>query len=235
MEEKDDENDRDYNENNDVLTERSDIPSPPSTPSPQPKSRGRMNYRGQGRGQVKISDANSVIETRRQTAVRRGSRRRTTRFKLDPDDNSDFEEMLEELETGGRRETSGGSVNTPKDATDGKTSQEHSQEPQVNRVDRSSPLITMVGARGRLGHRAELAYSNVGYRTGKMVSRAQNTDPDIFEFQEGQECVVEGKVEAGEAVALKHASPCVFPEEELSQGGRDVNENVGAISEAASA
>lgn len=144
--------------------------------------------------------------------------------------------MLEELETsGGKRDVSGGSANTPKGAPDRDAPKKPPQESQVNRVDMSSPLVTMVGARGRLGHRAELAYPGVGCRPGKMVSRAQNTDPDIFEFQEGQECVVEGKVEAGEAVALKHAGPCVFPEEELSQGGRDVNENVGAMSEAASA
>ncbi|MPC13454.1 hypothetical protein E2C01_006189 [Portunus trituberculatus] len=186
-------NDEEYEGETIDLTEGSDIPSPPSTPSPQPKSRGRMQFRGHGRGQVKNNKTNTTIETRQQTAVRRGSRRRTTRFKLDPDDNS------------------------------------------VNRVDTSSPLVTMMGARAHLGQRAKLAYPGVGCRPGKMVSRAQNTEPDIFEFQEGRECVVEGKVEAGEAVALKRAGPCAFPEEELSQGGRDVNENVGAMSEAASA
>lgn len=81
----------------------------------------------------------------------------------------------------------------------------------------------VVGGRGRVGQR------------GRMVNRAQNTDPPaIFEYQEGR--VVEAGVMEGGVAALKHPSgPCVFPEEELSQGGRDVNENVGAISEAASA
>lgn len=100
------------------------------------------------------------------------------------------------------------------------------EKPQM---DPTSPLVMVVGGRGRVGQR------------GRMVNRAQNTDPPaIFEYQEGRECVVEGRVvEAGPVeggVALKHpGGPCVFPEEELSQGGRDVNENVGAISEAASA
>ena len=88
VEENDDNNDEDYEENVDILTEGLDIPSPPSIPSPQPKSRGKMVFRGHGRGQVKGNKANNLIETRQHTAVRRGSRRRTTRFKLDPDDNS---------------------------------------------------------------------------------------------------------------------------------------------------
>ncbi|XP_045106770.1 uncharacterized protein LOC123501815 isoform X3 [Portunus trituberculatus] len=243
-------NDEEYEGETIDLTEGSDIPSPPSTPSPQPKSRGRMQFRGHGRGQVKNNKTNTTIETRQQTAVRRGSRRRTTRFKLDPDDNSDFEEMLEELEAGGRKDTSSGGAAAPvgaappavaaagtthKDCREKKAPQDTPKDPQVNRVDTSSPLVTMMGARAHLGQRAKLAYPGVGCRPGKMVSRAQNTEPDIFEFQEGRECVVEGKVEAGEAVALKRAGPCAFPEEELSQGGRDVNENVGAMSEAASA
>lgn len=233
-------NDEEYEGETIDLTEGSDIPSPPSTPSPRPKPRGRMQFRGHGRGQVKNNKTNTTIETRQQTAVRRGSRRRTTRFKLDPDDNSDFEEMLEELEAGGRKETSSGAAavapgTTHKDSREKKAPQDTPKDPQVNRVDTSSPLVTMVGARGHLGQRAKLAYPVVGCRPGKMVSRAQNTEPDIFEFQEGRECMVEGKVEAGEAVALKRAGPCAFPEEELSQGGRDVNENVGAMSEAASA
>lgn len=246
-------NDEEYEGETIDLTESSDIPSPPSTPSPRPKSRGRMQFRGHGRGQVKNNKANTTIETRQQTAVRRGSRRRTTRFKLDPDDNSDFEEMLEELEAGGRKETSSGTATaavaatpavttvggaggtTHKDFREKKAPQDTPKDPQVNRVDTSSPLVTVVGARGHLGQRAKLPYPGLGCRPGKMVSRAQNTEPDIFEFQEGRECVVEGKVETGEAVALKCAGPCAFPEEELSQGGRDVNENVGAMSEAASA
>lgn len=144
----------------------------------------------------------------------------------------DFEELLEELETGTRRDPTGRPVATTLKNSPGKypTPEAPLKEPQLDTTN-PSPLV-VVGGRGRAGQR------------GRMVNRAQNTDPNppeaIFEFHEGRECVVEGRVvEAGSgegAMALKHPSgPFVFPEEELSQGGRDVNENVGAMSEAASA
>lgn len=131
----------------------------------------------------------------------------------------------------------------------------------------------------------------------RMVSRSQNTDPDIFEFQDSQEMRrdviemrrsglgirregmenrregvetrrlrmdgvetrrgiearrdskelrkegletrregVEGRHESQEGMSLKHNGPyAALADDELNQGGRDVNENVGGISEAASA
>ena len=146
--------------------------------------------------------------------------------------------MLEELETAGaRRDLPGGVAAgpTPKDTVT--TDPQHPQQDAPG--DTLSPLITTAGVRASLGPRADLAYPPLVCRPGKMVNRSQNTDPDIFEFEDGREGKVEGEaavaLDAAVVAPLKRAGPCVFPEEELSQGGRDVNENVGALSEAASA
>lgn len=131
----------------------------------------------------------------------------------------------------------------------------------------------------------------------RMVSRSQNTDPDIFEFKDSQDIRrdviemrrsglgirregmenrrdgvetrrlrmegvetrrgiearrdskelrkegletrregVEARHESQEGMSLKHNGPyAALADDELNQGGRDVNENVGGISEAASA
>lgn len=69
----------------------------------------------------------------------------------------------------------------------------------------------------------------------KLIQKTQTIEPDVFEFQDSQENVITNKGETTDSVTIKHNGPYVFPDEELSQGGRDVNENVGAVGETASA
>lgn len=68
-------------------------------------------------------------------------------------------------------------------------------------------------------------------KSSKFVNKSQNTDPDVFEFQDSPESVTEKK-EMTNSVTIKHNGPYVFQSQELGQGGRDVNENVGTLGEA---
>lgn len=70
-------------------------------------------------------------------------------------------------------------------------------------------------------------------KPSKYVNKSQNTDPDVFEFHDSPESVIEKKETTG-SVTLKHNGPYVFQSENLGQGGRDVNENVGTLGEASS-
>ncbi|XP_047472020.1 uncharacterized protein LOC125027167 isoform X4 [Penaeus chinensis] len=54
-------------------------------------------------------------------------------------------------------------------------------------------------------------------------------------FQESQVNVSQNPSENTDSVSHKHNGPYVFHDEESSQGGRDVNENLGSVSETASA
>ncbi|KAK4299917.1 hypothetical protein Pmani_027846 [Petrolisthes manimaculis] len=299
----DDDDEEDYDDKEDyaaLMSDASDIPSPPSTPSPRPRTRGRGSMRGKGRGRGKDDFDDVLIETRRTKAMRRGSRRRKTRFNLEPDDNSggwlihsedvpDFEELLHELDsdgrvikavdTSGQREQSTEEVSLPIS--------------QAERLSTNMRGVAFDGKGGRGGGRGQW---NQNLPT-KMVSRSQNTDPDIFEFKDSQDLrrdviemrrsglgirregmenkregvetrrlrmegvetrrgmevkretneiteegldtrreEVETRLEPQEGMSLKHNGPyATLADEELNQGGRDVNENVGGISEAASA
>lgn len=77
------------------------------------------------------------------------------------------------------------------------------------------------------------SYSLASPKPSKFVNKSQNTDPDVFEFHDSPESVMEKKETTG-SVTLKHNGPYVFQSENLSQGGRDVNENVGTVGEASS-
>ncbi|XP_066963411.1 uncharacterized protein [Macrobrachium rosenbergii] len=66
-----------------------------------------------------------------------------------------------------------------------------------------------------------------------FVGRPKSIEPDVFEFHDSQENVITNSHET--TYSLKHNTPFVFRDEESSQGGRDVNENLGSVGETASA
>ncbi|XP_064078771.1 LOW QUALITY PROTEIN: uncharacterized protein LOC135196147 [Macrobrachium nipponense] len=195
-------------------SDASDVPSPPSTPSPPARSRGRGRQRGRGRPQGKTS-RHLTTSAKKEKVMRRGRRRRTTRFTLEPDDNSDFEDQLAMSDIQDENSTEGSvggsqlaeGVQSDTGASD--ATQEVSPVPL-------SPETTQ-----------KQNYSQT------FVGRPKSIEPDVFEFHDSQENVITNSHET--TYSLKHNTPFVFRDEESSQGGRDVNENLGSVGETASA
>ncbi|XP_071550428.1 uncharacterized protein [Panulirus ornatus] len=214
----------DEEEDEEVISDGSDVPSPPSTPSPRPRIRGRGRYRGRGRGRGKNGKVGSVSTKKGKRATRRGRRRRAHRYTLGPDDFSDYEDqyMLTELEGETPSEHLADEEEDPDDHQD--SHERMTGESDENKDDKTFSVEDEV----------DQQYANAP-KAEKLIHKSQTIEPDIFEFQDSQENVINNKGETTDSVTIKHNGPYVFPDEELSQGGRDVNENVGAVSETASA
>ncbi|XP_069163920.1 mucin-2 isoform X2 [Procambarus clarkii] len=205
-----------------VISDASDVLSPPSTPSPRPRLRGRGRYRGQSRSKGKIAKTESVSIKRGKRTLRRGRRRRTPRFNLEPDDNSDYDDQfMLEGETPSKElfaEDKGSTTITLK-------SRQTSRAKVNDKIDNEG----FIGNENPINDEDDDIFANVS-KVEKLT-----IEPDIFEFQDSQETVIDNKGETRDSVMMKHSGPYVFQDEELSQGGRDVNENVGTVGETASA
>ncbi|XP_047472019.1 uncharacterized protein LOC125027167 isoform X3 [Penaeus chinensis] len=218
----------DEEDDDELVSEASDVPSPPSTPSPRPRVRGRKHNRGRGRGRGKLTRASLA---RLKKATRRGRRRRTPRFTLGPEDHSDYEDEIMLVETGesvveepsasDKCETKGDSDLQPlndvstKDINNGQgTKEKPTNIPAAEKIeDQGYSKSSTVEVKGdiRTVHKVDLM------------------------FQESQVNVSQNPSENTDSVSHKHNGPYVFHDEESSQGGRDVNENLGSVSETASA
>lgn len=200
-----------------AISETSDVPSPPSTPSPPPRARGRGRHRGRGRPQVKTTRQTAAI-AKKGNVTRRGRRRRTTRFTLDPDDNSDFEDHLVMSQLHDEN-----SIEEP--MSDDKLVENVQNDTELSDAtpDETSPGPMPL----------EASHENPSYSSTSLVGRAKPIEPDVFEFHDSQDNVITNSHET--TYSLKHSNPFVFRDEESSQGGRDVNENLGSVGETASA
>ncbi|XP_042202953.1 uncharacterized protein LOC121853087 isoform X2 [Homarus americanus] len=223
----------DDDEDEEAMSDASDVPSPPSTPSPRPRLRGRGRYRGRGRGRGKNGKIGGVSTKRTKKVLRRGRRRRTPRFNLDPDDNSDYDEqyLLTELE--GETPSEEHLAEDDGDSAD-VVHQDSLVKMTKDSVDYKDDSKMLQVDKANTASDENQGYSNTP-KTDKLIRISQNIEPDVFEFQDSQETVIDNKSETTNSVMMKHNGPYVFQDEELRQGGRDVNENVGTVGETASA
>lgn len=204
-------------EDEEVVSENSDVPS---TPSPPPRVRGRGRSRGRGRPHIQTTRQAATLEKKREVQVmRRGRRRRTTRFNLDLDDNSDFEDQLVMSELHDE--------NSTQDLL--------SEDKPVEKGQNDNGLSEMTHDETSSGPTSLDASDQLqNYSSTSLIARSTKPiEPDVFEFHDSQENVLTNSHET--TYSLKHNSPFVFRDEESNQGGRDVNENLGSVGETASA
>ncbi|KAK7072162.1 hypothetical protein SK128_024814, partial [Halocaridina rubra] len=216
VEEEEDEVDDQIDEDLEAASENSDLPSSPSTPSPPPRGRGRGRSRGRGRPHTKRHNSSGKSES---PVMRRGRRRRTTRFTLAPDDNSDFEEQLAISEL------------QDENSMEEVMSDERYEEKSENDNGLSDAEICNESSSGPAS--VEGCSRKATYSSAPLTARSKPIEPDVFEFHDSTDNVLPNNHDT--TYSLKHNSPFVFREDESSQGARDVNENLGSVGETASA
>ncbi|XP_068246646.1 uncharacterized protein [Palaemon carinicauda] len=208
------EEDIDDDDDEEAGSDASEVPSPPSTPSPPARSRGRGRNRGRGRPLAK-GIRHLSASARKEKVMRRGRRRRTTRFTLEPDDNSDFDDQLALSDI------------HDENSTEGSIGGSQSAEGVQNDTGLSD--ATQEVSPASLSQETTTQKQNFS----SLIGRPKPIEPDVFEFHDSQENVITNSHDT--TYSLKHNTPFVFRDEESSQGGRDVNENLGSVGETASA
>ncbi|XP_042861007.1 uncharacterized protein LOC122246490 isoform X2 [Penaeus japonicus] len=223
-----DEVEEEEEDDDELVSEASDVPSPPSTPSPRPRVRGRKHNRGRGRGRGKLTRASLA---RLKKATRRGRRRRTPRFTLGPEDHSDYEDEIMLVETGDSaiEEPSAMDKCEAKGDSDLQTTNNASTK-DINNGQGTKETPTNIPATEKIEDQGYPKSSTV-----EVKGDIRTVHEDDLIFQESQVNVSPNPNENTDSVSHKHNGPFVFHDEESSQGGRDVNENLGSVSETASA